>query len=636
MKSRDSTKRRRVADDSVPATKEPSTPKAKESPIPSSQPKTAGAESPVGLLKRYAISAATTILSPFKRSETQPKSQASIKFTSSAAAAAAAASRTSSPVLEAIHHSPAPVQREASYLEPLQAVEPEQQQSPDAAAPTAASHQSRAQEVSPAKPAAGRTFMVPEDDSDNESELEMAEPSHAAPVKGSPGRTYGLFYDDNSSEEGDFSEVADVEVTTTAAAAIPQVAPEEVRFWNQTQFQNYLDVEHGLNPAVLETAANELRAGKTPEFITDFNARMTQLEQVARTEIERDMERFRERSVQEVRRELEAARTEMATRIHAEIRAQVEDEIRNEYRQTLAEKNKLVLELSAILPFARLNCDNDNLTSAIVSKVAKFYQASKANGGPQGNSSPVADEAMANIFDTASYDVNAADVDAAPIWTQAPPASPSPAHATLPTTKQGVSFGEASYSTVASPPHHEPPKYSGANNGPSTAAPTKSSIKAKQPVIDESMANMTASQQQSYQRALSDVTKYAPKQPSRLREVSDPVASPNAAGAADSNVDLQLAPPASPIFGFAQPSSGFHPGMDRVEPSPIIYQPPISERQDPPEVLREFLRTDMDWEVTPVFEFLVDHNKAEDVLNRDGQPMESATISTDDDDIETE
>jgi hypothetical protein len=249
--------------------------------------------------------------------------------------------------------------------------------------------------------------------------------------------------------------------------------PKPVAEWTGQDYKEYLKSAYGFEPEQLAREVESMRDGEIPDTFMKAHQAIVDMRERARDEIYREIQQYRDVELAGIRQAVE------------EERMALENDY-NEYRQqralVRAQYNGLTLAEDAQLP------------------------------GTSGNnkwgypfSSPDNSTVLENVFAVAAS--NAAGNLTATKFTEteqnAPP-TPNLAHAQLPSANgtaknTNVSWAENVIHNHAAPGPNEPVKSS-------TPLP-KSALKGRQ--------------LESLERKMSEATRYTPKQPSRLREVSD-------------------------------------------------------------------------------------------------------------------
>jgi hypothetical protein len=298
------------------------------------------------------------------------------------------------------------------------------------------------------------------------------------------GRTYKV--PDYSSS--DLSSIMSLDPTPQPAGQ-SQSKGKSMSEWTLEDAKQYMKLEHGWDPESLAAEVSLMQRGEMPSIFIKAQEGIALMKSQAAADLREYMDGFRRREFARVRAEVTAYRHSLIDEIEERRMelAAINQEIGKKHAQLIAEKSA------------------DEMAAEVADQTPPM---------PSGF----------NMFAAS----NGHD------WNKAPPASPSPSHAQLPQTpKASVTWTEQHKTNhTTSPGPNEPPKYAGAANtttpAPKSALKTNGTAKANgvpppnaQPQIEEGRSStLTGPQRQSYERKMSEVNKYTPKQPSRLREVS--------------------------------------------------------------------------------------------------------------------
>jgi hypothetical protein len=345
----------------------------------------------------------------------------------------------------------------------------------------------------------GKTFAVPELDDDDMSEKEEQPPEttqHSSrqtlvpqtPLKNSPnlpapapsqptmpspprvGRTFAAPDYSLSDENSTTFDIRDSDIMSITS----DYKSKPVTEWSSQDYNEYLKSAYGFDPVQLAKEIESMRDGEIPDTFMKAHQAIVDMRDRAREEIYREMQQYRDAELAEFRQAVE------------EEKLALEQEF-NGFRDRRA----------------RIKAQYNGLT--LVEDVQQPGNNENNKWGYPG-SSPDNSAVLENVFAMAAS--NTADNMTATLPTETEtniPPTPNPAHAQLPSTTNGtakntnVSWAENIVYNHAAPGPNEPVK--------SNTALPKSALKGRQ--------------LESLERKMSEATRYTPKQPSRLREVSE-------------------------------------------------------------------------------------------------------------------
>jgi hypothetical protein len=324
------------------------------------------------------------------------------------------------------------------------------------------------------------------------------------------GRTFAV-PEDSGSEISEYS-VRDSDMMSV------DVAPWDMKRvveWTQDDYEGWLKIAYGFDPTQLAKEVSKMEAGAVPDMFLKAHWAILAMRQRAKDELAAEMKAIREEEVEKLRRQT-AVEIERLRSVYNETKDQLELEF-SEEQEALREEYMEFRKRRALIKA------HHNGTTLREGVDETGHRGNNEYGYPY--SSPDQSSYLENVF--AMAETNAAKNVEAAGPTDADrntPPTPSPAHAELPSNaaftplnnkdtstmnaaKPNVTWSENVIHNHAVPGPNEPIK-------PNTPLP-KSALKGRQ--------------LESLERKMSEATRYTPKQPSRLREVSDvpkPAASP--------------------------------------------------------------------------------------------------------------
>jgi hypothetical protein len=374
----------------------------------------------------------------------------------------------------------------------------------------------------------GKTFAVPDSESDNEvdefssetasstqrhiltpqSQLQkiptpnLPPPSSATPTASSPprvGRTFAV-PEYSSSEEGTIFDIRDSDVMSIEDAY--DIKP--VAQWKDNDYKDWLVKAYGFDPAQLAKEVPFMKDGEVPPMFMKAHWAVVGMRDRAREEIQAEMQHFREEELRRARQAIEEEKRKMLR--------EVEDFKHQLISETSEEEQNLKGEFEDWRKKrAQVKANYNGLTL-----VEQVHQSGARDNNKYGfpYSSPDNTTLLDNVFAVAAANAaeNGTTTPPSEIDRDAPP-TPTPAHVQLPGNSNGtlskainVTWSESNQiHNHAAPGPNEPVK--------TTTPLPKSALKGRQ--------------LESLERKMSEATRYTPKQPSRLREVSE-VAKPSA------------------------------------------------------------------------------------------------------------
>lgn len=373
----------------------------------------------------------------------------------------------------------------------------------------------------------GKTFTVPESESDNEaddlstetsqttqrrvltphSQLQklpipnLAPQQSTTPVVSPPrvGRTFAV-PEYSSSEDGTIFDIRDSDVMSIEESY--DIKP--VAQWKDNDYKEWMVKAYGFDPTQLAKEVPLMKEGEVPPMFMKAHWAIVGMRDRAREEIQAEMQQYRE---EELRRS----------------RHSIEDEKRRMLREMEDFKHRLLSDVSEEEQNLKSEFEDWRKQRALVKagyNGLTLAEQVHQSGGRENNkygfpySSPDSSSLLENVFAVAA--ANAAENTTGTLLSEgernAPP-TPTPAHAQLPpnsttTPSKTINVTWAESNQIhnnAAPGPNEPVKTN-------TPLP-KSALKGRQ--------------LESLERKMSEATRYTPKQPSRLREVSE-VAKPSA------------------------------------------------------------------------------------------------------------